>query len=72
MSTGENTDPEAIFTSNMIDVGDLDLSKARELPNAVLRAAVIRVCEELADGTGTLASWNSYLNGTRLRGEDPL
>lgn len=39
-----------VYCSDLIDLNDIDLDALRELPSAVLRAAVARVRRELSGG----------------------
>lgn len=63
MSTDDTT-RTGIFISEIIDIEGCDLSAVRDLPSAVLRAAIRRVYAELSDGTRTSAFFQSSLHGT--------
>lgn len=56
-------DGDETFSSEMIDLRDVDLSAVDELPSAVLRSAIGRVCRELSSGAGVFASFQSSVRG---------
>lgn len=69
-NNSRNTDavaPESgdVFSSEIIDLADLDLTAVRGIPNAVLRAAVERVVAELGDDAETTAFFQSSMPGIR-------
>jgi FXSXX-COOH protein len=59
MSADSDRDLNESFSSDLIDLGEFDLAAVRDLPGAVLRAAVERVRAELADGRETVAFFQS-------------
>jgi FXSXX-COOH protein len=69
MNTGDDTDRQETFSSDVIDLSDVDLSLLSELPGSVLRAAIQRVCEELAGDGETSAYFQSSLRGAPPGGE---
>lgn len=56
-------DRRETFDSDLIDLGGIDLSRLSTLPGSVLRAAVQRVCAELAGDGETLVYFQSSLRG---------
>ena len=61
--TEEDPDRRETFSSDIIDLSGIDLSLLNALPSSVLRAAVQRVCAELAGGEETSAAFQSSLRG---------
>lgn len=59
----DSRENDGVFRSEIIDLGNLDLTAVRELPNPVLRAAVERVCAELGAGTETTAFFQNEIPG---------
>jgi FXSXX-COOH protein len=56
------------FSSDVIDLSGIDLSVLSKLPSPVLRAAIQRVCEELAGDGETSAYFQSSLRGGQADG----
>jgi FXSXX-COOH protein len=73
MQTGDEGENET-FSSEVIDLKDVDLSALGELPSAVLRSAIGRVCRELSGSAGAYASFQSSMRGMPLTagGQVPL
>jgi FXSXX-COOH protein len=58
-----------VFGSDVIDLSDIDLTTLSELPSAALRAAIVRVCEELSgsgDQSAVYAGFRSSLRAGRI------
>lgn len=68
MKAEDGPDRKETFTSDVIDLSDIDLSQVSKLPSPVLRAAVQRVCEELAGNEEASAYFQSSLRGTPPEG----
>lgn len=64
MNSDSESDSADVFTSDLIDLSDVNLAAVRDLPSTVLRAAVKRFCAELADNTETSAFFQNSLHGT--------
>lgn len=71
MNSENSSNRNERFSSDLIDLGDFDLTAVRSLPNAVLRAAIERVRAELADGTETVAFFQNSLQDPRPGGRSP-
>jgi FXSXX-COOH protein len=56
------------FSSEVIDLKDVDLSAVGELSSAVLRSAIGRICHELSSSAGASASFQSCLRGMAFLG----
>lgn len=63
-----DADENETFSSEVIDLKDVDLSAVGELPSAVLRSAIGRVCQELSDSAGAFASFQSSVRAMPLAG----
>jgi FXSXX-COOH protein len=68
MKAEEGSDRRETFSSDVIDLSGIDLSALSTLPNSVLRAAIRRVCEELAGDGETSAYFQSSLRGGQAAG----
>jgi FXSXX-COOH protein len=58
-----------VFGSDVIDLTAIDLAAVSQLPSPVLRAAIVRVCEELSgdgDQSAVYAGFRSSLRTTGL------
>lgn len=71
MDFDKETDSADVFTSDLIDLGDFNLTAVRDLPSTVLRAAVKRFCAELTDNTETSAFFQNSLHGTETERRAP-
>jgi FXSXX-COOH protein len=63
-------DGRETFRSEVIDLGNMDFSALGTIPNPVLRAAVRRVCRELAGNEDASAYFQSSLRGGSLDDEE--
>lgn len=59
-------DGNETFSSEVIDLKDVDLSAVGELSSAVLRSAISRVCQELSGSAAAFASFQSSMHSVRL------
>lgn len=59
----ESRESDDIFRSDIVDLGELDLTTVHDLPNPVLRAAVERFCAELGSGAEPTAFFQNTLPG---------
>lgn len=61
-----------VFGSDVIDLSDIDLTALNELPSAALRAAIVRVREELSgngDQSAVYAGFRSSLRAGHVTDE---
>jgi uncharacterized protein len=63
MSAEDGPDGKEMFSSDVIDLSSLDLQALSEVPSPVLRAAIQRVCGELANDDEASAYFQSSLRG---------
>lgn len=71
MNSDSESDSANVFTSDLIDLGDFNLTAVHDLPSTVLRAAVKRFCAELTDNTETSAFFQNSLHGTETEHRAP-
>jgi FXSXX-COOH protein len=66
------------FESDVIDLGDIDLTALRQVPSAALRAAIVRVRAELSSDDEQSAVYADFRSSLRVRraantaGQDPI
>jgi FXSXX-COOH protein len=61
----DDQENSVVFGSDVIDLSDIDLTALSELPSAALRAAIVRVREELSGNGDQSAVYSGFRSSLR-------